>query len=243
MRLAVMQPYFLPYIGYFMLIRAVDHFVVFDDVQYIARGWINRNFVLHRGGPQAFTLPVQKAPRETLIKDMRLALTRPGRDKLLELFRHAYGKAPYYGAVRALLDEIFAVDSDRLEPFVTRSLQILCRYLGLGTAFSLSSQTSLPQAAGGKDRIPLLCEAHGATEYVNPVGGMRLYCAKTFAARNVRLRFIDMGDVCYRQFGGPFVPNLSILDTLMFNSPEDCRAQLDRYKLMAPTQGAGEHDT
>lgn len=234
MRLAVMQPYFLPYAGYFMLLRAVDRFVAFDDVQYVNRGWVNRNRLLLGGRPQRFSLPIEKASRRARICDRKLAPDGRWRRTWLELVRHAYARAPQYRRVRELLETILDGPVG-LADFLIRSLRLVCDHIGLTTPITRSSAVALD--ASGRAKIPALCRHFGADCYVNPKGGAALYDEDAFAARGVTLRFLDMRDVRYAQFGQAFVPNLSILDTLMFNDPEHCRALLARYSLAAPGYG------
>ncbi len=236
-----MQPYFLPYLGYFMLIEAVDRFVIFDDAQYTVRGWINRNNLLFSGGAHPFVLPVRKAGGRRLIGEMELADYPQARRKLLELFRHAYAKAPFYGNVRPLLEDILCPGMERLEPLLTRSLKMICDYLGIKTTVCLSSETAVDSPAEGKEKIIPLCERHGASEYINARGGMALYGPSPFAERGIALKFLVMADVRYSQFQEPFVPNLSIIDVLMFNSVDDCRRLLGHYSLAAPTKEGESH--
>jgi hypothetical protein len=234
MRLAVMQPYFLPYAGYFMLLRAVDRFVAFDDVQHIARGWVNRNRLLLGGRPHPFAVPLKKAAREARICDRELALDDRWRHAWLERVRHAYGRAPQYPRVRELLAAILDGPVG-LADFLVGSLQLVCDYIGITTPITRSSSVEL--GVHGREKILALCRHFGADCYVNPRGGEALYAAKPFAAQGIALRFLHMHDVRYAQFGQTFVPNLSIMDVLMFNAPEACRALLARFSLVAPDQG------
>lgn len=232
-RLAVMQPYFLPYAGYFMLLAAVDRFVAFDDVQHIARGWVNRNRLLLGGEPHPFALPLKKAPREARIRDRKLALDARWRRAWLELVRHAYARAPQYPRVRELLETVLDGPAG-LADFLVRSLRLVCDYIGIDTPITSSSTVEL--GVHGREKILALCRHFGADCYVNPRGGEGLYTPEPFAAQGIALRFLHMHDVRYVQFGQEFVPNLSILDVLMFNAPEACRALLACYTLVTPDQ-------
>ena len=196
MKIAIMQPYFLPYIGYFQLIHAVDKFVVYDDVQYIKGGWINRNRVLINGTDSIFTLSLKKDAHRLNI-NQRLLSQKAAYDKrkLLKTIEIAYGKAPYYMPVKRLLEEILKDEEQNLARFVTNSLRIICRYLDITTPFYYASSIAKDEKLKGEERIIDISKAMGAEHYINPIGGVALYSKEKFLANDITLSFLKTKDV------------------------------------------------
>ncbi len=228
MKLAIMQPYLFPYLGYFQLIRAVDAFVVYDDVNYIKGGWINRNFILSQGGKQLITLPLQGASPNKLINEIEVG----DQHKILQSIRHGYGKAPQFGAVYPVLEDIFTRQEKNLANFLGYALRQVCGYLGLKPEWHISSALKKDNGLRGQEKVLAICEELGATHYINVPGGMELYDKQAFAERGIQLSFIQPRTVAYPQFGKEYVPNLSIIDVMMFNGPEQCAALLEGYDLV-----------
>jgi hypothetical protein len=228
MKLAIMQPYLFPYLGYFQLIRAVDAFVVYDDVNYIKGGWINRNLILAQGSKQLITLPLQGASPNQLINQVAVG-GRP--EKLLETIRHCYAKAPQFSTVFPLVEKILLQEEKNLARFLDQSLRLVCEHLGLHPRWHVSSVLNKDNELRGQDKVLVICKELGATHYINVPGGKALYDQETFASRGVRLSFIQPKAVSYRQFANEFVPNLSIIDVMMFNDQEHCRKLLEEYEL------------
>lgn len=215
--LAIMQPYFLPYLGYFQLLAAVDKFVLLDDVNYIQRGWINRNRLLAHGAPQLFTVPLRGASQNRLICDIELLDQPAWRDKILRTLRQAYGRAPHYRAVAGMLERIMHYPTQRLDVFLLNSLREVLDYLSLATPLVASSRVYGNAALGGQERILDICRREGATRYINPIGGRELYQAAAFAQQGVSLRFLQSRQISYPQGRQAHVPWLSIVDVLMYN--------------------------
>lgn len=226
-----MQPYLLPYIGYFQLIGAVDEFVVYDNVKYTKKGWINRNRFLSNGGPATFTLPLRKDADHLDIAARRIA-DDFNRAKLLSQLREAYRKAPYFDATYALIEEIANLPETRLFEFLLRGLQLTCDHLGLSTRLRVSSSIEADHRMRGQERVIALARATGADCYLNPIGGTELYSRAAFAEAGLDLRFLRARPMEYPQFGAAFVPWLSIADVLMFNGAERTRDLLQDYDLL-----------
>lgn len=229
MKLAIMQPYLFPYLGYFQLIRAVDAFVVYDDVNYIKGGWINRNFILARGGGQVFTLPLRGASPNLLINQVMVG---DGRKKLLETIRHCYSKAPQFPSVFPLVEEILKQQENNLARFLDYQLRQICDYLGLHPKWQISSELNKDNQLRGQAKVVALCDELGAQHYINMPGGKSLYDTETFSRRGLQLSFIQPKFVPYRQFSNEFVPGLSIIDVMMFNGKEQCAKLLEGYELV-----------
>lgn len=227
-KLAVMQPYFFPYLGYFQLIRAVDAFVVYDDVNYIKGGWINRNYILTNRDKQLITLPLQDASQNKLINQIEVG----GQHRILKSLYHSYGKAPYFDAIYPVIEDIFAQIEKNLARFLEYQLRCICEYLGLHTQWHISSALKKDNGLCGQEKVLSICEELGATHYINAPGGKALYDQQSFATRGLQLSFIQSREVSYRQFGTRFLPSLSIIDVLMFNSCEQCARLLEEYDLV-----------
>jgi WbqC-like protein family len=232
MTLAVMQPYLFPYLGYFQLIAAVDRFVIYDDVSYIRRGWINRNRWLVGGASAYFTFPVRHADSFGRIADVRLVEGNGWAPKLLRTFRHEYGRAPYFAAAFELLERVVTLD----EPIISRramtSVRAVMGYLRMTTPLVETSARYENADLRAADRIIDICRREGATRYVNAIGGQELYDVATFAASGIELQFLRSLQVEYRQFRVPFVPWLSILDVIAFNPPDVVSEFLLKYVLV-----------
>lgn len=234
MKLAVMQPYFFPYLGYYQLIAAVDRFVVWDDVQYIQRGWVNRNRILLNGEPAYINLPIEKAPQSAYISERKLADLSAAAPKLLGQLHSAYRKAPHYQAVRELVESVLKISESNLGVFLFESLKLVCDYLEIDTELVLSSSLSKNDAGlTGSQRVIALAKANAATMYINAIGGRELYREADFVAEGIDLRFIKMHDIEYSQGNDSFVPYLSMVDVLMFNSKVQIQDFLRRYTLLA----------
>lgn len=214
-----MQPYFLPYLGYFQLMAAVDAFVVYDDVKYTKKGWINRNRLLQNGKDAVFTLPLEAAPDSLDVRDRSIS-DDFDRRHLIERVRHAYRGAPFFDAAFDVFQRIVLHPERNLFAFLYHSLVETSAYLGIGAKLIVSSEIGVARSLRGEERVIATCLATGASLYVNPIGGRALYSRERFAERGIELRFLRPAEIEYRQFGSDFVPRLSILDAMMFNSRE-----------------------
>lgn len=233
MKVGIMQPYLFPYIGYWQLIGAVDKFVLLDDVNYIMRGYINRNSILVNGRPYRFTIPVKKASQERLIMDTQLSFTLEEKKKFLSTIRRAYKKAYHYGAVMPLIEEIIGNPEQDLTKFIRFSIEKIMGYLQIETELSVSSQMIKNNGLAGADRIIEICRRLGADEYVNPCGGRKLYSRESFIKNDMELYFLDTYSekIIYDQGKEGFEPNMSIIDILFWNSVERIKGFLQEYKL------------
>jgi hypothetical protein len=234
---AVMQPYFFPYLGYFQLFAHVDVFVVFDDTQYVKRSWINRNRILERGVPAYLTLPVAGRSHRQLICESRLHEPHRHQRKLLERIRYAYHAAPHFESVSAFLEPLFPGDDETVGSFNVRTLRALHELLGLHTRLVLASERGYPRCRTAQERIIRICLEEGGARYVNPIRArsLGLYDQAAFTAAGLELSFLSTNaDIRYDQNGGPFVSDLSVIDVLMFNSSPQTRELLDHFVLKPP---------
>jgi hypothetical protein len=229
---AVMQPYFVPYLGYFQLIAAVGTFVIYDNVQYIMRGWINRNRVLHQGRPQYISIPLAKASQNRRICDLAISPTGHWQKKILRTVRSAYGRAPHFNDAFPLFEAIVGQSQCDLVGFLEHSLVLLCAALGITTRLVRASMLPATDHLRGAERILAICRHLQATDYLNPVGGRDLYASTDFDRDGIRLRFLSSIPPEYRQHEGPYVPSLSIIDVLMFNGIPQTRQWLSCCQLL-----------
>lgn len=233
MTLAIMQPYVFPYLGYFQLLHAADRFVVYDDVNFIKGGWINRNRILLENKGFLFTVPLQDASpfrkiNETLIHSR---LYSEWKRKFPKVLFGAYAKAPFFKPVASLVTDILEAGADNIGTFALNSILGVKEYVGLDIEIIPTSGVYKNAHLSGKERVLDICLKEGATTYVNAPGGRSLYSADFFVPRNISLKFIQSGTFSYKQVGDAFVPGLSIIDVLMFNSVSDTRLLLADYIL------------
>lgn len=214
---AIMQPYFLPYIGYFQLIAAVNLFILYDNIKYTKKGWINRNRFLCNGRDAMFSLPL-KADSDLLdIRERRLA-SDFNCDRLINQLAGAYRKAPYFEHAFPLIEQILRQKEQNLFQFLYGSIVLVCQHIGITTEIRISSDIPIDHALKNQDKVLALCETVGTNVYVNAIGGIDLYSKEDFRSHRIELKFIRSKPFVYRQFGNDFVPWLSIVDVLMFNS-------------------------
>ena len=231
MKIGIMQPYLFPYIGYWQLIHAVDAFVVYDDVNY-KRGWINRNNILLNGERRLFTIKLEGASQCRLINDIAILDTFSGFVKTL---RQYYNKTPFFREVMDLLNKIIMFDKSNLAAFIAGSISIIAEYMEIDTKLLMSSDIEKNNSLKGQAKIIDICNILRATEYINAIGGVELYNAAAFKENGVKLKFLKTNFVPYEQFKNEFIPGLSIIDVMMFNSKEKIRDMLKNYELFAPS--------
>lgn len=230
MKLAIMQPYIFPYIGYFQLINAVDKFVLYDNIQFTKKGWINRNRILFNGKDEYITLPLKKDSDFLLVDERKLADTfKTDSMKLLRRIKEAYRKAPEFDAVYPLVETVINNDEKNLFQFIYQSVQQVCKYLDIKTELIISSAIPINHHLKAQDKVIAICKAVNATHYINPIGGVELYLKEIFKQNDIELGFIKSNTVEYKQFAGEFVPWLSIIDVLMFNSKDQVQQYVQSF--------------
>jgi hypothetical protein len=232
MKLGIMQPYFFPYLGYFDLINRTDRWIVFDVVKYIPKSWMNRNRILHPTDRwQYITVPVDKHHHDGMIKDVLVVDKEAARRRILGQIQHyRAGRAPYFKQVHSLLDESFvSTKSNTLCELNVAGLRCVCEYLGIPFNFSVLSEVDLvlPDIAHPGAWALEISAALGASVYINPPGGRALFREEEFEDRGLDLRFTELLDFRYNTGSYEFVERLSIVDVLMWNSPEAVKLYLD----------------
>lgn len=228
LKIAIMQPYFLPYIGYFQLINAADLFIIYDNIEYTKKGWINRNRFLVDGRDILFTVPLRKGSDFSDIRDREVSADF-NKTRLLDRIRIAYARAPYFSIAYNEIREIVFCDEVNLFKYVLNSVRRVCAWLSIPTRIVASSEVLAEhKSLKSQEKVIALCKAVQGGEYINPVGGRDLYDSSEFARHGLRLSFLRSESVFYRQFDHRFVPNLSIIDVMMFNSPHQVRPLLQQ---------------
>ena len=231
-----MQPYFFPYIGYFQLISASNVFVLHDDVQYIASGWVNRNRILLNGEDSMITFPVQKAAHVIPINARRYVSTNQGLKHIINQVKQAYAKSPCYRQVFPLVEALLTFEERNVARFNENLIRCICDFIGIRTSIITSSGLDKDDRLSGQDRVLDICKRLGATEYANPIGGTKLYHEEAFQQCGISLHFLATQDERYNQIGDKWVPFLSIIDVLMFNPVQEVQHLLTKYRLLSQSE-------
>lgn len=232
MRLGIMQPYFFPYIGYWQLIKAVDKYIIYDDVNFIKGGWVNRNNILINRESKLINLRLHDASPNKLINEIEVLDDQIYKNKFLKSLESNYKKAPYFSETYPMISTIINQEEKNLGKFLEFSIEQVCNYLSITTEIIVSSSLNKRDGLRGQGKVIDICKGLYADEYINAIGGQTLYSYKDFKANGIELKFLKTGDIQYKQFENEFVPNLSIIDVMMFNEPSKIREMLDNYKLL-----------
>ena len=235
MKIGIMQPYFFPYIGYWQLIHAVDLFVVYDDGKMITNGWIHRNRILDFDGrtPRSIGVPLKRKSVSHTIAEMERADDPRQTNQMVKMIETRYRRTPHYDEAMTLLRPLLENPERTMVRYLTHSLQTICEHLGITTRFILSSTIVKTGLEHVEDKAERICKTLGVMDYVNPIGGTAFYSKEAWAKRGLSLSFLQRRDtIRYRQFCNGFVPDLSIIDMLMFCSKEEIRQLLDEYDLL-----------
>jgi len=231
MRLGIMQPYFLPYIGYWQLIHSVDKFVVYNNIKYTKKGWINRNRFLQNGKDADFTIPLKKASDFLNVRDRTISADF-NRNKLLNQMKEAYKKAPYFNQIFPIFEKVLYYNECNLFDYIYFSIKEMCNILKIKTEIIISSNISIDHSLKSQDKVVAICKNMGADIYINAIGGQDLYSKETFSKNNIDIKFIKSNPFEYKQFNNEFIQWLSIIDVLMFNSEEEIYKILNSYELI-----------
>lgn len=232
MKIAIMQPYFVPYIGYWQLMNAVDKYVVYDDVSYINRGWINRNRIIINGEVKYFNVPLIGASQNKKINEIYVNHDKRQIDKNMRMLELSYKKAPFFEPVYALMNNIMHSDKLKLSDYLLDSFKSINEYIGIKTELVLSSSINKDNLLKGQNKIIEICKLLGASEYYNAIGGKVLYSKEDFEMQNIKLSFLETECIEYPQNDKAFIPGLSIVDVMMFNSAESVNGMLSHYRLV-----------
>lgn len=232
-KVAIMQPYFLPYMGYFHLLNSVDEFVIYDNIQYTKKGWINRNRILVNGKDKLISLPLKKGSDYLNVIDRKLSDNWDGeRSKLLNLIKSSYKRSPQYSIVFPIIEKCIQFPDNNLFNFILNSLTQLNLFLEIDTKVTISSAINIDHTLKSKDKVIAICKNLDATTYINAIGGQELYNVEDFKNHKLDLKFIKSSLLNYKQYKNEFIPWLSILDILFFNEKQDIIKHLNEYTLI-----------
>ena len=226
-----MQPYLFPFIGYYQLIHAADTFVVYDDVNFIKGGWINRNRLLSNTGPLWFQAPLSKASSNKKIYETRIVQDPKWPKKLEKTIEQNYSKANFYTEIITFVRAIIQKKYETIDELAFQSLKSLCDYLEIYTGFIRTSREYNNQHLRGQDRILDICRQEGADTYINASGGRALYSQKAFQQAGIQLYFLKSANIVYKQPSKTFWPNLSIIDVLMYCGRKYTQQLINHFEL------------
>ncbi len=232
MKVAIMQPYFCAYIGYYQLIHSVDKFVICDNMQYTRRGWFNRNRILMNGKEKFFTIPLKK-DKQYLNTNLRYLAKNSLKERIriLKQIKSSYQKAPNFTENYPIVRRIFIKELDNLFDFIHYSVIELCKYFDVKTEIIKCSSLDIDHELKSQTRVLEICKYLDADVYTNAIGGKELYSRELFKNEGIELKFIRSKNIVYPQFEHKFVPWLSIIDVLMFNSIEQIKTYLNEFEL------------
>lgn len=226
-----MQPYFMPYIGYWQLINAVDVFIILDDVNYIKKGWINRNRILINGQEGYFVLPIVKASQNKKINELEIFNPQVSKEELWKKVELSYKKSKEYLNISDIVKDIILFEEVNIGGYIENSIKEMCRILNIKTEILVSSRIVKDNSLKAQDRIIEICQKMGGDYYINPIGGKELYNAESFDSRGIKLNFLRTGQIDYNQNETEFHANLSLIDVLFWNDIELIQKYLQQFTL------------
>ena len=232
-KIAIMQPYFFPYIGYFQLFKESDEFVLYDKIKYTKKGWINRNRILTNNGIEYITLPLKKDSDYLTVCERELSQTWDNdRIKMVNRLTNYYRKSPFFKEHFDIINQCINQNERNLFDFIHGSIKIINNYLELKTPIVVYSDLGIDESYKNKEKVIEICKTLGADKYINPIGGVGLYSKEEFLTHGIELNFLKVNGVTYYQGQDTFSGSLSIVDILMFNSKEDIKNFLNKYILV-----------
>lgn len=226
-KIAIMQPYFLPYIGYFQLMNAVDEFVIYDNIQFSKRGWIHRNRILENAKDTYVSLPIKKDSDYLDVKDRYLANNfEKQKNKILSKIKNNYRRAPYFKEVFPIVENIFSFENTNLFDFVFNSILVLKKYLDINTNITISSEIDIDHSLKSSDKVKAIVKQQEGYVYINSIGGQELYNKADFESDDIVLLFLRTNEFIYKQYDNEFIKFLSIIDVLFFNDIDSVKTYL-----------------
>jgi len=222
MKIAIMQPYVFPYLGYFQLYNSVDLFISLEDVNYIRGGWINRNKIMVEGSPTYITFPIRDVSQNRTITQQYIYWDGIWNKKLLKKIRYAYGKEKHFDDIYPHIEILFSRHGpDSVSSFAMTCLTYIGDQLGITTKTRWSLGYSKENK--GQERLIDICKSEKADMYINAIGGKELYNPDDFYLEGIELRFIKRADN---------ENDLSIIDILMRRGWEETSELVKQYELV-----------
>jgi hypothetical protein len=232
MKLAIMQPYFFPYLGYFQLINSVDTLIIFDDVNFIKKGWINRNNILLNYKAHSINIPLIESSQNKLIKEIEIVKDKKWKTNILKTIEQSYKKAPFFEQTYTILEQTLYSNSESISDLNIYGIKEIIKYLNIETQIKINSTIDNNKLLKGQDKILNICIQEKATNYHNPSGGIELYDKVLFKQNGIELFFLKNQMTEYQQFKGDFISGLSIIDIMMFNPKDEISIMLNNYELI-----------
>ena len=236
MKIGIMQPYFFPYLGYWQTLNAVDKYVIYDDVNYIKNGWINRNNILLNGQRHMITIPLDGASPFLPINQIKTTSRIKDKEKLLKTIESAYKKAPYFNDVFPIVNGVIMNESRLISDALIQQFRDVAKYLGIRTELIVSSELQKDDSLRAQDKVIHICKLLGGAHYINAIGGQELYSQDAFRAEGMDLSFMKTNFTPYKQFENEFVPGLSMIDIMMFNDVQTINQMLNNYELITKSR-------
>ena len=256
MKLAIMQPYFMPYIGYFQAISAVDKYILYSNLNFIKESWMNRNRVLMRDGKiVTITVPLKSKSSYSMIYDVEIDNSKPWKEKMLKTIQMCYSKKPFYKEIFDLLNSMLTPEYTHLKDLNNSTIVSISHYLDIQTVIDVDNSRFLDMEKGMVNieedysdlpyllktkpirkvaRVIEMCRREGSNDFYNAIGGQELYSKEEFKQYDIRLNFVRTNNIEYRQDSkkGEFVSNLSIIDVLMNNGKIGTQKLLQEYVIV-----------
>ena len=229
--IAIWQPYFFPYIGYWQVIHVADTFFVGDNAHYIKNGWIHHNRILGQDDqPLDFGIQVSHASVDRYINETKRVVNLKRADKMCRVLEYYYSKAPHYNEAMDVIRPILMDEETDLTRYLVGQLKTVATYLGITTEIRLLSEVSARWDCQAPEVIRRTCRHFGCSDYINSITGTKYYAKEAFGEMGIDLHFIRRNDdIHYKQRCDEYVPDLSIIDTMMYCSREEMHDMLDRY--------------
>ncbi len=232
MKIAVIPPCVFPSLEYFQVVRAVDFFIFYDDDHFINGGGTNRILILRNHKAQLVTFPCSETGSHRMLHDVIVDNRKKAYSNLVLTIQEAYKNAPYFNAIYPLVVSIIDKDFEKLTDLASFSVKSISHYLRIPTNFCRSSKKFKDSAGQAtSDRVIRIAKELGSKHQVSTAGGKAVYDREYFKTHGIKLSFLRSRPTTYTQFNNAFVPDLSIIDVLMFNSYEKCQRLLKQYKL------------
>lgn len=217
----ILQPGFMPWLGFFELMYQCDLFVFLDDVQYTKRDWRSRNKIKGPDGPIWLNVPVKTKSRfKQLIKNAEIDNSQNWIKRHLKTLKMAYSRAPYFDMFYPVLEEVYNSSWNLLCNIDLELIKLIMRELGLKRKLLRSSEMQIPFKDQADERIIEICKTCNATHFYNGAAGRAIYDSKHFKKYDIALEFQDYKHPAYHQQWGNFVPFLSIIDLIFNHGPE-----------------------
>ena len=220
-KIAIMQPYFFPYIGYWQLINLADKFVLLDDVNFIKKGWIHKNLIMNNNETRQINICISKMSQNKQINDLSLSTEHNWKNKLIKNIQNSYSKAPFYNEVNNIIGDIISYDESNLSKYLFNSIKQICKTLDIKTHIEPTSSKYLTDPLKkGQDKIIDICLKEKGSIYVNPIGGVDYYDSEKFKENNLSLKFLNTS------------PSPSIINDLMLLGIKKAREKINKYTLI-----------